>query len=252
MIVKDISGLPLETAPCLVVWGHGWGHNRHAFSQMIQSLVGRAAHINVDFPGFGESLPPPETWTTAEYADAMAEIIRPYRNIKKIIWIGHSFGGRVGIQLAARHPELVDGMVLIAAAGLQRKRPFKEQVRYLTRLYAFKILKRIVPLMGISVDDLRQKFGSADYKSSGAMRPVFLSTIKEDLSPQAKMITCPVQLIYGENDREASPDIGERLVKLIPKAELVILPGQDHYSVLADGRHPVIKRIADFMESLNA
>ena len=250
MIAHDLSGVPISDAHCLIVWGHGWGHNRQAFSALIQSVSQRAAHLAIDFPGFGQSAPPPETWTTADYADDVAELLKPYRSIKKIIWVGHSFGGRVGIQLAARHPELVDGLFLIAAAGLPRQRPFVENVRYLTRLYLFKFLKRIVPLLGISVDSLRKKFGSADYKSAGPLRKVFVNVISEDLSEQAKIINCPVQLIYGENDREASPDIGERLVKLMSHAELVILPGQDHYSVLGEGRHPVVKRLANFMENV--
>ena len=249
MISHDLTGLAIKDAACLVVWAHGWGHNRHAFGPMIQSLMQRAAHLSVDFPGFGQSAPPPETWTTAEYADAMADMIRPYRSIKKIIWVGHSFGGRVGIQLAARHPELVDGLFLIAAAGLPRKRPLGENIRYLSRVYLFKILKRIVPLLGISVEDLRKKFGSSDYKAAGSMRAVFIKVISEDLSDQAKKITCPVELVYGQNDREASPDIGERLVTLIPNAHLTVLPGQDHYSVLGEGRHPVVKRLADFLET---
>jgi pimeloyl-ACP methyl ester carboxylesterase len=250
IIKYETSGLPIDTAPCLIVWGHGWGQNRQTFAPMAQALSQRAAHLLLDFPGFGESPLPQEVWGTAEYADAVANLIAHYRNIKKIIWVGHSFGGRVGIQLAARHPETIDGLFLLASAGLPRRRTFAEKLKYKSRIYTFKLLKRLAPLLGISVDGLRKKFGSADYKSAGALRPLFLAIIREDLSERAQQIACPVHLVYGLNDAETPPDIGERLAKLIPNARLSILPKQDHYSLLEAGRHLVLKRLTDFMEKV--
>ncbi len=246
-IAHEFAGLPLSDAECLVVWGHGWGQNRQAFAPFAETLGTQAAHILIDFPGFGASPPPPETWGTADYAEAVAEMIKPFRAVRKIIWAGHSFGGRVGIQLASRHPELVDAMFLVAAAGLPRKRPMPEKIKYYSKVYTFKTLKKLAPLLGLDVDKLRAKFGSADYKSAGAMRHVFLNTIREDLSEQAKLVKCPVQLVYGEKDTETPPEIGRRLAKLMPKAELSVLPSQDHYTVLGTGRHVVLKRLMDFM-----
>ena len=58
----------------------------------------------------------------ADYADAFAEWLSTLPRARRI-WIGHSFGCRVGLQLAARHPATVDGLFLIAAAGLPRTGP---------------------------------------------------------------------------------------------------------------------------------
>ena len=249
-IAFDLVGLPAETAPCLVVWGHGWGMNRAAFRLYADALAGRAAHMLVDFPGFGDSPVPPPHWGTADYADALAELVRPYRAGKKIIYVGHSFGGRVGIQLAARHPDLVDGLFLVGAHGLIRKRSLWKRIRMGCSVYTFKTLKHLAPVLGLNVDDLRKKFGSADYRNAGAMRSLFLGFIREDLTAQALQVKCPTQLVYGAGDTETPPEIGERLQKLIPNATLTILPDQDHYTVLGAGRHVVVKRVADFMECL--
>ena len=54
----------------------------------------------------------------------------------------------------------------------------------------------------------------------------------------------------ARDDRETPPEIGERLSALIPRAALSVLPGQDHYTVLGDGRHIVAKRMTDFMTQL--
>ncbi len=246
-IAFEPFGKPLDQAKCLVVWGHGWGRDRNAFKPFAEALSGRAAHMLVDFPGFGASPAPPLEWGTAEVADALAEIVRPYRNVKKIIYVGHSYGGRIGIQMASRHPDLVDGLFLIASAGLPRNRSLLKKLVMAIRVDVFKTLKYLAPLLGVSVEALRSKFGSPDYRSAGAMRAVFVKIISENLSEEARRIKCPVRLIYGTSDTETPPEIGERLEKLIPHAKLTLLDEQDHYSLLGEGRHVVIKRLADFM-----
>jgi len=230
------------------VWGHGWGQNRDAMKGLAQSLFALGTHDFLDFPGFGASPRPEATWTTADYADLVHRWLADNTTGAPVVWVGHSFGGRVGIQLAARHPDAVSHVALIAAAGLPRQRSAIEQARLKGRVWTYKALKRLAPLAGISEDDLRRKFGSADYQSAGALRDIFLEVIREDLTDQARRITCPVQLIYGGADTETPPEIGRRLEGLIPTARLTVLDGLDHYSVLGDGRHQVAKRLKTWLE----
>src|SRR5580704_13957468 len=84
----------------LLIWAHGWGHTHRAFL------------------GLGDSRPPPAVWGTADYADAVAEWLATLPAGRRV-WIGHSFGCRVGLQLAARHLQAVEALFLIAAHGLQ-------------------------------------------------------------------------------------------------------------------------------------
>lgn len=231
-----------------VFWGHGWGQSHQSFLALCEPLKAMARHVLLDFSGFGESPPPPADWDTADYADHIAALIRAQTD-EKVIWVGHSFGCRVGIQLAARHPDVVAGLFLIAGAGLKRKRPVLQALYFKARIAVYKILKRLIPF-GLPEDWLRRKFGSADYNSAGAMKNIFIKVVNEDLSDVAREISCPVHLVYGENDTETPPEIGRRFATLIPNAELVVLKDQDHYSVLAAGRHQVTRHLKDFMEGL--
>lgn len=241
-----------EDAPVHLVWGHGWGQDHRAFAPLAESLArigGQAVrHTLVDFPGFGTSPAPPEGWGTAEYAGVAAELLKTLPGRK--IWIGHSFGCRVGLQLAARHPGLVDGMVLVAAAGLKRKLPLHTRLWRTARVYTFKTLKRLIPLGLVNAEKLYAKFGSADYRNAGKLRALFVRIVNEDLTEQARQVSCPVLLVFGEKDTETPPEIGRRLAALIPQASLQILPGQDHYSVLGDARHQTAHLITRFVETL--
>ena len=141
-----------------VFWAHGWGHRLENLLPLAQSLENSGHHWVFDFPGFGKSPLPPGDWSTAEYADALAAFVRS-KTDQKIIWIGHSFGCRVGLQLAARHPELVDGLFLIAAAGLPRiTNPFKK-LYFKGRIKLYKFLKKLIPF-GLPEQWLLKKFAS--------------------------------------------------------------------------------------------
>jgi len=240
-------GLPADQHTPRFVWAHGWGQSRHALMPLAEALAGQGAHLLLDFPGFGESPVPPAAWGTAEYADASAELLAARPSAAKTIWVGHSFGCRVGLQIAARHPHAVVGLFLIAGAGLPRQRSLAERIRLDARVRSFKALKRAAPVLGLDVEKLRQRFGSKDYASAGEMRAVLAKVVSEDLSDVARQVACPVHLVYGENDTETPPEIGARLSRLIPRAELTILPRHDHYTVLTTGKHQVLKRLRDFL-----
>ncbi|MEM7679734.1 MAG: alpha/beta hydrolase [Pseudomonadota bacterium] len=238
----DKNGVP-------IIWAHGWGQSHKSFEGLIQSFENIGHHIAIDFPGFGDSPEPTQPWGTEEYAAAAAAFIKD-QGFDQVIWIGHSFGCRVGVQLASRHPELIKGLGMISGAGLPRKRSIFKSIYFKLRIAVFKLAKTLIPL-GLNEDWLRSKFGSRDYKNtSGIMRQLFVKVVNEDLSNQTKQITCPVTLIYGENDDETPPDMGERYAKLINGAELTVIPKQDHYTVLGQGRHQVTPLLKNFIESL--
>lgn len=237
-----------ESGPALF-WGHGWGQSGAALLPLAQSLQKVARHWVVDFPGFGKSPVPNDAWGTEEYAQATSELINTHSN-DKVIWVGHSFGCRVGLQLAARYPDKIAALCLISAAGLPRKRPLWHKLYHGGRIKLFKFLKTLIP-RGLSQDWLYTKFGSADYRNAGPLRQTFVKVVNEDLSELAKTVQCPVLLIYGSNDTETPPELGERFSRLIPNAKLILMDGFDHYSILTGAQHQVVKHINGLIKDIS-
>jgi pimeloyl-ACP methyl ester carboxylesterase len=233
----------------VIVWAHGWGQNRIVFQKLAESMETLGRHVLIDFPGFGDSPLPPEVWGTEDYADSMARMIQGITQTP-VIWVGHSFGCRVGIQLAARHPNLVAGLFLVAAAGLPRRRSLAQTIYIKLRVLTFKSLKKLIPIGLINQDWLYKTFGSSDYRRSGPLRAIFIKVVNEDLSKQAQKISCPTALVYGTNDTETPLEIGERLNALIHNSELTPLAGFDHYTVLSDGRHQLALLLKRFLEKV--
>lgn len=238
----------VKPAP-VILWAHGWGQDHKAFLPLAESLAGMGRHVIVDFPGFGASSVPAAVWGTEDYADAVAALIRS-ENINKVIWVGHSFGCRVGLQMAARHPDLIAGLFLVSAAGLPRRRSWPQKLYIKVRILLFKCLKNFIP-DGPARDALLKRFVKGDYANAGPMRAIFVKTVNEDLTPLLSRIRCPVTLVYGASDAETPPEIGQRMQAGIENAELVTLEGQDHYTVLNEGRHPVAVRLKRFIEELS-
>tara|TARA_B100001778_G_scaffold334689_1_gene347162 strand:+ start:487 stop:1245 length:759 start_codon:yes stop_codon:yes gene_type:complete len=228
------------------IWAHGWGHNHHAFEQIAKSLSFMGQHYVIDFPGFGGSPKPDDVWSVQDYADFMIAFIQSIQ-AKKVVWIGHSFGCRVGLRIAAA-TKLIAKMILISAAGIPRKRGLLEQVSLTLRVRFFKMLKIFVRSEE-GRDKLRARFGSADYKNAAELRAIFLKTIQDDVTDILPNIKCPVSLIYGAKDRETPPEIGIRLNKAITKAQLEILPDFDHYTILTDGKNILSHKIKNFVEA---
>ncbi|HTT81198.1 MAG TPA: alpha/beta hydrolase, partial [Stellaceae bacterium] len=194
----------------LLIWAAGWGQSHLELLPLAEAARRCGRSILLDLPGFGAAPPPPAAWSTADYADAAAEWLAGMPAARPI-WIGHSFGCRVGLQLAARHPELVAGLFLIAAPGLRPMRSLAQRARLAARRWAFRAARGLVP-EGPARERLRQRFGSADYRQAApAMRQVLVKAVNEDLSAAARAVHCPTVLVYGADDRDTPPDIGERL-----------------------------------------
>ncbi len=94
---------------------HGWQSNKEVWGQVIKELSGYEIYA-IDLPGFGKSPAPKSAWAVGDYADLVAEFIKKL-DLKNIIVVGHSFGGRVGIKLSSQHPELIEKLVLVDSAG---------------------------------------------------------------------------------------------------------------------------------------
>ena len=200
----------------------------------------------IDFPGFGASPKPDFDWGTSEYADATAAFLETLPRGRRL-WIGHSFGCRVGIQLAARYPHLLDGLFLIAAAGIPQKRPLIASLIIKSKIALYKTI-RTLPLF--DQEQLKNNFGSTDYRTAGEMRGILTNVVGEDLTNVARQITCPVRLIYGSCDIETPPEIGRRFASLIPLAKFIQLDGHDHYSILNRGQHQTTYQVKQFIEEL--
>jgi pimeloyl-ACP methyl ester carboxylesterase len=214
------------TAAVQVVGLHGWARTR-------ADLAGPLAGLNAlafDLPGFGASPDPPQAWGADGYAallaDALAGLDRPQ------VVLGHSFGGRIAISLAASRPELVSGLVLTGVPQMLRKNPGRASPPWRYRVARWGGRHGFVsePRM----ERLRQRYGSYDYRNAqGIMRSVLVRSVNESYEEELARITCPVSLVWGANDTAAPVEVAREACALLRNASLEVIPDVGHMTPLS-------------------
>jgi pimeloyl-ACP methyl ester carboxylesterase len=217
-------------APVLLL--HGWGCSNEIFRNIQEVLSQSYTTYNFDFPGFGASDEPETVWGTEEYT-AMVEQFTKDNNIDNPALIGHSFGGRISIIYASRNA--VSRVVLVDAAGIKPKRPFK----YYWKVYTFKTLKWLcntfLPKKTAQaiIDKRRKGSGSSDYNNaSPMMRAILSKVVNEDLTHLLPKIKAPTLLFWGNMDTATPLSDAKTMERLIPDAGLVVAHGTGHFSFL--------------------
>lgn len=215
-----------------VLFLHGWGGDRSSFRGTANYFEVRHRVITVDLFGFGNSDFPPDGFKLWDVADAIAGLLK-HLSISGAAVIGHSFGGRIAMYLAARHPGLVSKMVLVDSAGL---RP-KFSLRKYLKIKKYKLYKRL----GLKTDNM----GSDDYKKlEPAMRNFFIHTVNDDVTDILNNIVCETLLIWGERDTDTPLYMAKTLHKRIRGSGLIIFKNAGHFSY--------VDRHLDFVNILNS
>jgi pimeloyl-ACP methyl ester carboxylesterase len=246
-LVDEAVGEP--SAPHLVFL-HGWGGSRESL-RPIAILFQNTWRVHLlDLPGFGDAPPPPPDWNTARYADLVERYLFDEMGGPAVL-VGHSFGGRISIRLAARRPSPARAMVLMGVPGLPLPPFSRLRIRRLGVRLLRKGLVAVQPMTGPQLLDWHTNtFGSKDYLAAGAIRPVFVRVVNEDLTESARAVACPTLLLWGSDDRETSPELAERYQRLMNgHADLEILPHKDHHLYTGTGAHLCALKIRSWLST---
>lgn len=231
-ICYKITGSGKDTAVML----QGWGTDLGVYDSVADSINEKYRFVQFDFPGFGGSDEPREAWNVDAYADFFCRFMEALQ-IRKAVLIGHSYGGRVIIKLAARKslPFIIERIVLIDSAGILPKRSFSQKFK----IKSYKILKKLLNLKIIYalfpelIDDWRSRQGSADYRNATPiMRQCLVMAVNEDLTELLPEIKQETLLIWGDQDTATPIADGKLMEEKIPSSGLAVLKGSGHFSFL--------------------
>jgi pimeloyl-ACP methyl ester carboxylesterase len=220
----DIGG---EANPLLLL--HGLTDSSLSFSGIAALLPGRRLIIP-DLRGHGSSASPNVGYSLADFAvDARLLLLK--LGIGFVAVAGHSLGGMVAQRLAGLFPEMIERLILIgtsASAGSTTEALIEE-------------------LEALDSLDPNGEFMMRWYSNPGTVPKEFLAKLREDASAislgtlkqilrelgssQAETplpITAPALLLWGDGDPFFDFSHQEKLLNLIPQAELIRLPGHGH------------------------
>ena len=201
----------MSVVPLVLV--HGLAGSSGWWRHVVDAIEPARKTLVVDLPGFGTRRR--DRFVLADAPDRLAAMVAEEGAPADVI--GHSLGGLVCARLAARHPELVRRLVLVAPAGV----PARSSVLSYALPLA-QTLGRAGPrlLRLVAADAVR----AGPRTLARAARDLLADEVRGDI----ERIAAPTLLVWGEHDSLVPPSLGEAFRERIPNARLVVLSGAGH------------------------
>jgi pimeloyl-ACP methyl ester carboxylesterase len=197
---------------------------------VIRCLAPAFRVVALDLPGFGESPAPRGAWGTSDYGVFVRDVLAG-EGIERAHFLGHSFGAKTSLYLAATHPGLVDKLVLVGSSGLRTPPSLKARAKRVASKGA-RVAGHLGPAGRRVRDAAYRKLASEDYRHAGALRPTLVKVVNEDLRSLLPRIRASTLLVWGTED-DAVPVAHARMMeKAIPDAGLVLFEGAGHFAYL--------------------
>lgn len=248
----------------VVVLVHGFGVPYFVFEQTATGLAAAGYRVVLfDHFGRGWSDRPRASYDIDFFDRELSELMTALTLKEPVVVIGYSMGGVIAAEFAARHPQRVAALVLLAPAGLIIQ-PFLGRVfgkllhipllgDWLWRLRGHAVLmnddvfrKSPDPQRCLQGDDTVQMAYSGYYHALlQSWRHLPMQDRDSAFSDAAQSV--PTLAIFGERDETIPIECAERLQRAAPTAEIEIINGGTH--VMAYELFDVINpKITEFLK----
>ncbi|MCS7059774.1 MAG: alpha/beta hydrolase [Anaerolineae bacterium] len=234
---------PRDGPPVLLMHGFGaysftWRHIRRAL------LEAGFRVITADQPGYGASdRPRAPVYDTRRQAERMLAVLDAL-GIHRAHVVGHSFGGRMGMQIAIIAPQRVLSLVAISPEAFATTRPGIAQllkIPFLGYVIAFytTLPALITPFLKAASQrtDWITPEVTAGYSAPMVVKGSVWGQVWQGRSPKdgaepvphnLARVTAPTLLVWGAGDPIFPVADGRRLVDILPAARLHVIDGVGH------------------------
>lgn len=213
-----------------VVVLHGWGGRIESMSPVLDCLSGGFRVIAFDLPGFGESPLPTGVWGTPDYAAFVRDSLNDL-GVTRAMFVGHSFGAKTSLYLAATHQDLVQKLVAQGSSGLRTPPSLQARVKRALSKGA-RLVGNAGPIGRSLRDAVYERIQSDDYKNAGPLRPIFVKVVNENIAGLLPRIKAPALLVWGTEDDAVPLSHARRMESLIRDSGLVLFEGAGHFAYL--------------------
>ena len=218
---QDANQTDPRRTPIVIL--HGWvvdSQVESKWSQLIAQLKTQGYEVHfLLIPGL--SAPLAAEWTISDYCLWLESELKKM-GAQSVVLIGHSFGGHLAISFTHRFPEKVQRLVLIDSSGLRNHSLLANFKRSL-----FKSMAKMGKFFTANQQARKLLYKLAresDYESASPnLRATMSNIVNHEVIQEAGTITCPVLILWGENDQVTPLPIGKQLHQLIPQSQLQVI-----------------------------
>jgi len=240
--------------PALVLLHYFAGSSR-SWAPVIDRLGPAHRCIAPDLRGFGRSPPPPDGWTVDAATDDVLALIEA-EGVRDYVLVGHSMGGKIALNLAARRPAGLGGLVLVAPSP-PTPEPMEAAARErLLRCHGDRgAAEETVRRMSIRA--LTPEAFDRCVEDQLASAPAAWSWwlehgSREDLSSRIGRLLLPALVVASASDPVLPASVAEgEVMPQLPRARFAILGRAGHLMPL-EAPDEVAELIGSFVRSMQA
>ena len=224
------GGMDIDKKKSTILLMHGSGLTHIVWSLHEQFYTSQGFNVlSVDLPGHGNS-EGPSLKSIEKISDWIKSLMLKI-NIEKIIIVGHSQGGLVGIDFASRYPELIEKIVLVANSY---KMPVNQD---LIDLAEAGDEKAVLLMMKWGYEGSKAFIGGNPVKKIVNSARDIREVLAVDLNAcnnykngenAIKKINCPTLCIFGDLDKMVPVKVGLKMSEQITNSETKIISDCGH------------------------
>ena len=220
-----------------------WGDIGTATDNDTASALAAAGYraVTLDLPGYGASaaLAPCGMPCMAQQVLRLADALAAEQGAAPLVLLGHSMGGMVAQELAARHPRRVAALVLACTSAAFGPPGGDWQARFVAERLA--PLDAGVGMAGMAAALVPPMLGPAARPGAAALaqsvmaqvpeatyRAVLQDIVSFDQREALLRLAVPTLLLAGEHDPVAPAALMQRMASRITQGVCVVLPGAGH------------------------
>jgi len=226
-----------------VVFLHGIGGNRSNWHRQTAALAESYRCYSWDARGYGDSSDYDGPLDFSDFGDDLTRLLDHFA-IERAHLVGLSMGARILMDFAPRYLDRVATLTLCDCfygfANALSPEKQREYIELRERpLLEGKTFADLAPRLVASLvsDNCPQSVRQELHDSIVKLRAEsYLKTLRAsttfDQADTIQLLTMPVQLIFGSEDRLTPPQLGEDLAERLPDPRLAVLQGAGHLSNL--------------------
>jgi pimeloyl-ACP methyl ester carboxylesterase len=235
---QTIAYRQMGHGPALVLL-HGFLCDSRCWRHQLTHLSDQFRVVAWDAPGAGASSDPPDTFTTASYANCLGAFLDAI-GIERAHILGLSWGGILAQEFYRLHADRFRSLVLADTYagwnGSLAEAVWKERLATCLTLADGPREVTVAQLMpGMFTDsvpnEVRDELSAilCEYHPTG-FRLMSVSSAEVDTRDLLPRIGVATLLLWGDDDRRSPLQIAQQLHAAIPAAELAIIPNAGHVS----------------------
>ena len=246
--------------PETIVFSHGllWSHKM--FAEQIDFLKKKYTIIAYDHRGQGESEPTEGPYDLDLLTQDAFELIEKVA-CRPVHFVGLSMGGFVGMRLAARYPDKVKSLVLLATSAHPEPVENLPKYRFLNGIVKWfgvipKVASEVMKIMFAqswlenpkNKEAYKKWFKELQRNKRSITRSVEAVIYRKGVEEEIRHIQCPTMVVVGDEDVATKPEKAKFIQMSIPNAVLHMVPGAGHSSSI-EKPEDINRLIGEWMET---